>query len=44
MPFINIRIVKDAIADDPAGKKVFDEVPAADWYVGKTSVAERRRS
>ncbi|NMA97657.1 tautomerase family protein [Devosia elaeis] len=68
MPFINIRIVKEAIADDPAGKKasiaadvtaaiqkatglsendvwvVFDEVPAADWYVGKTSVAERRRS
>lgn len=68
MPFVNIRIVKEVIADDPVGKKasiaadvtaaihkatglsendvwvVFDELPAADWYVGKTSVAERRRS
>lgn len=68
MPFINIRIVKEVIADDPAGKKagiaadvtaaihkatgvaendiwvVFEEVPAADWYVGPTSVEQKRRS
>lgn len=68
VPFVNIRIVKEVIADDPVGKKasiaadvtaaiqkttglaetdvwvVFEEVPAAEWYVGKTSVEERRRS
>jgi len=66
MPFVNIRIVKEVIADDPTGKKasiaadvttaiqkvtglaetdvwvVFEEVAAADWYVGKTSVEDRR--
>jgi 4-oxalocrotonate tautomerase len=66
MPFINIRLVKDVIASDPAGKKaeiaakvteaitqatgltetdvwvVFEEVAAADWFVGQTSVAQRR--
>lgn len=68
MPFINIRIVKEVIAEDPTGKKasiaaavtaainkatsvptddiwvVFEEVAAADWYVGSRSVAERRRT
>ncbi|MDR7030857.1 tautomerase family protein [Rhizobium rosettiformans] len=68
MPFIEIRIVKEVIADDPAGKKAsiasdvtaaihkstgitetdiwiaFEEVSAADWYVGTTSVEELRRS
>jgi 4-oxalocrotonate tautomerase len=66
MPFVNIRIVKEVIADDPAGKKaaiadrivaaindvtgigkndvwvVFEEVAARDWYVGSSSVEERR--
>lgn len=66
MPFVNIRIVKEVIADDPVGKKkaisnevtkaisstagvsedavwvVFEEVAAADWYVGPTSVQTMR--
>lgn len=68
MPFVNIRIVKEVIAEDPEGKKavladrisaaiveatgvgkddvwvVFEEVAAADWYVGATSVATRRKA
>lgn len=68
MPFVNIRLVKEVIADDPAGKKakiakivtqaiteniglgnddvwvVFEEVAAKDWYVGQTSVQERRKA
>jgi 4-oxalocrotonate tautomerase len=67
MPFVNIRLVKEVIADDPEGKKaaiarrvsaaitettglsdsdvwvVFEEVAAKDWYVGPTSVEERRK-
>lgn len=66
MPFVNIRLVREVIADDPVTKKaeiaqriataitevtglsrddvwvVFEEVAAADWYVGPTSVASRR--
>ena len=66
MPFVNIRIVKEVIADDPAAKKaaitrevigaisrtagisedaiwvVFEEVPEADWFVGRTSVKDMR--
>lgn len=67
MPFVNIRIVKEVIADDPGAKKavmaekivaaiaetagiskndvwvVFEEVAARDWYVGDSSVHDRRQ-
>lgn len=67
MPFVNIRIVKEVIADDPVGKKtamadkivtaiaetagiskndvwvVFEEIDARDWFVGDTSVEQRRQ-
>lgn len=67
MPFVNIRIVKEVIADDPEAKKaamaqkiaaaiaetagiskndvwvVFEEVAARDWFVGDSSVQERRQ-
>lgn len=66
MPFVNIRLVRQAIAADPAGKKqaiaekvaaavaeatglparevwiVFEEVEAADWYLGPDSVHSLR--
>lgn len=66
MPFVRITIVREAIADDPRGKKaaisnkvaaaishatnlpeteisiVFDEVAAADWYVGSQDVESLR--
>lgn len=66
MPFVNIRIVKEVIQDDPEGKKaaiakrvaeavsdvagvpqdvvwvVFEEVGAADWFVGAKSVQQMR--
>jgi 4-oxalocrotonate tautomerase len=67
MPFVNIRLVREVIANDPQGKKemiakrvvsaiteatglsendvwvVFEEVAARDWYVGPSSVEEKRR-
>jgi len=67
MPFVNIRLVREAIASDPEGKKaaiaehvvaavkeatgladddvwvVIEEVEARDWYVGPTSVEQRRK-
>jgi 4-oxalocrotonate tautomerase len=68
MPFINIRLVREVIAHDPARLKaemagnitravteatglsngdvrvVFEEVAAADWYVGPSSVAQSRNA
>ena len=67
MPFVNIRLVREVIADDPATKKaamaekivatiaettgiskndvwvVFEEVAARDWFVGDSSVHDRRQ-
>ena len=68
MPFVNIRLVREVIADDPQGMKaaitqrgvsaiteatglsendvwvVFEEVAARDWYVGPSSVEDKRRT
>lgn len=68
MPYVNIRIVRQAIAADPEAKKaeigrrvveaitdvtglapgdvwvVFDEVEAANWYLGPDSVQKLRFS
>ncbi|MCO5066568.1 MAG: tautomerase family protein [Rhizobiaceae bacterium] len=66
MPFVRVTIVRETLADDPAGKKarvsrkiaeaiseatglpqheisiVFDEIDAANWYVGANDVETLR--
>lgn len=39
MPFVNIRIVKEVIADDPAGKKARISRKVTDAVVAETGLA-----
>jgi len=41
MPFVNISDVLELPKDDIW--IVFEDIPASDWYVGSTTVAELRK-